>query len=368
MNDLGRPSSLGNALTDEVEALFNRLRPNPFNMNSFSLNATPQETPGPIEPAGWVGDGAIGPDQMADPVQWGVHGDLSDSFNRANTSETYPYGGLGTADNGTVWTTILGIGNDRMYIYGGKAYVNRDALSNQMTSNFMLPGSITMPLDIRYDCGFDSVTGSGQLGVIFYFNGSLTHYMLFNISTSVGASGLNASWGDSADATSNVSGQIARPAGAGPFHVHLTHDGDTFKAYVWASGSEPTTPNLTLSRYNATPTPIARVTAAANFQFNTAGSFQALWFDSLSIFGLGRSQPAYYGSDYSTLVATADGVTSSWTLPYPTAYVPGSLVVYVDGVRQTAVEDDPAAGSFSLSWVPAMGDYISAQWRVPAVV
>lgn len=78
---------------------------------------------------------------------------------------------------------------------------------------------------------------------------------------------------------------------------------------------------------------------------------------------------AYYGEAYGTvLVAIADGATSSFTLPYPTAYVPGTLQVWVDGVRQTATEISATAGTFSLPWTPELGDRIDAAWRVPAVV
>jgi len=65
------------------------------------------------------------------------------------------------------------------------------------------------------------------------------------------------------------------------------------------------------------------------------------------------------------LVAIADGAATVWTLPYPTAYQPGTLDIRVDGIPQTTIEDDPATGDFSLPWTPGSGDEISAVWRVP---
>lgn len=114
-------------------------------------------------------------------------------------------------------------------------------------------------------------------------------------------------------------------------------------------------------------TPVATVDGSAGtLRGSTASQMRITLSDAM----LGSLPPsAYYGEVYGAIdVAIADGAASSWTLPYPTVYVPGSLVVYVDGVRQTCTETSPSAGTFSLPWVPALGDYISAQWRVPAVV
>ncbi len=75
---------------------------------------------------------------------------------------------------------------------------------------------------------------------------------------------------------------------------------------------------------------------------------------------------AYYGNSYGPVqVAVADGIVSSWTLPTPAAYIPGTLEVKVDGIPQIATETAPASGTFSLPWVPGAGDIISATWRVP---
>jgi hypothetical protein len=77
----------------------------------------------------------------------------------------------------------------------------------------------------------------------------------------------------------------------------------------------------------------------------------------------GATVIAYTGHEYGpVLIATASGSTSAWSFPY--AYVPGTLMVYVDNILQTATEVNPATGAFSLGWTPASGDRISAKARL----
>lgn len=79
---------------------------------------------------------------------------------------------------------------------------------------------------------------------------------------------------------------------------------------------------------------------------------------------LGKS--ATVGQLYGPVfVATGNGSTSSWNVPFPFAYVPGTLDVRVNGISQDVNEDDPAGGVFSLDWTPLTGDEITAAWVVP---
>lgn len=108
-------------------------------------------------------------------------------------------------------------------------------------------------------------------------------------------------------------------------------------------------------------------------EFNNGGGSVSMFVDNLDITGLNRctqedSDIAYQGAMYGpVLIATADGVTSIFTLPaYPGGgYVPGTLSVYVDGMWQPVTQTDPAAGTFDLVVDPDAGDVIYAGWRVP---
>lgn len=63
-----------------------------------------------------------------------------------------------------------------------------------------------------------------------------------------------------------------------------------------------------------------------------------------------------------TRVGTGNGSADAFSTLTP--YVPGSLRVRVDGVLQVATETDPAAGAFTLTFVPDAGEAISAAWSV----
>lgn len=82
----------------------------------------------------------------------------------------------------------------------------------------------------------------------------------------------------------------------------------------------------------------------------------------------GSGAVAYYGQPYGAVfVATADGFTSQWTLPYPTSYVTGSLNVTVNGIAQVVRNIDPVNGVFALNFTPASGADIYATWTVPNI-
>ena len=46
-----------------------------------------------------------------------------------------------------------------------------------------------------------------------------------------------------------------------------------------------------------------------------------------------------------------------------TPFVPGTLIVFVDGIAHATVVEHPASGSFGLGWAPATGSSLEASWR-----
>ena len=110
--------------------------------------------------------------------------------------------------------------------------------------------------------------------------------------------------------------------------------------------------------------PVATVDGSAGtLRGSAAGQLRLTIADS----NLGTTPPtAYTGAFYGqTVVGIADGATSVFTVPYPSAYQAGTLVVWVDGVEQDATETSPTTGVFTLPWAPGAGDQVSASWRVP---
>jgi hypothetical protein len=61
------------------------------------------------------------------------------------------------------------------------------------------------------------------------------------------------------------------------------------------------------------------------------------------------------------VLAEPDGVTSVFQTTTP--FVPGTLLVFVDGVAHAPVVEHPASGSFGLGWAPAVGSSLEASWR-----
>ncbi len=64
---------------------------------------------------------------------------------------------------------------------------------------------------------------------------------------------------------------------------------------------------------------------------------------------------------------TPDGIITTFTNPEypPGGYVPNSLRVTVDAIPQNVTEDDPAAGTWSLTWAPEADNEVRATWLVP---
>ncbi len=46
-----------------------------------------------------------------------------------------------------------------------------------------------------------------------------------------------------------------------------------------------------------------------------------------------------------------------------TPFVPGTLIVFVDGIAHATVVEHPASGSFALGWAPDVGSSLEASWR-----
>jgi hypothetical protein len=61
------------------------------------------------------------------------------------------------------------------------------------------------------------------------------------------------------------------------------------------------------------------------------------------------------------LVADPDGVTTVFQTSTP--FVPGTLIVFVDGIAHATVVEHPASGSFGLGWAPEKGSSLEASWR-----
>ena len=61
------------------------------------------------------------------------------------------------------------------------------------------------------------------------------------------------------------------------------------------------------------------------------------------------------------VVAEPDGVTTVFQTSTP--FVPGTLIVFVDGIAHATVVEHPASGSFGLGWAPAKGSSLEASWR-----
>ena len=61
------------------------------------------------------------------------------------------------------------------------------------------------------------------------------------------------------------------------------------------------------------------------------------------------------------LVAEPDGVTTVFQTSTP--FVPGTLIVFVNGIAHATVVEHPASGSFALGWAPEVGSSLEASWR-----
>jgi hypothetical protein len=61
------------------------------------------------------------------------------------------------------------------------------------------------------------------------------------------------------------------------------------------------------------------------------------------------------------IVAEPDGITTVFQTSTP--FVPGTLIVFVDGIAHATVVEHPASGSFGLGWAPEKGSSLEASWR-----
>ena len=66
----------------------------------------------------------------------------------------------------------------------------------------------------------------------------------------------------------------------------------------------------------------------------------------------------------SPVMVLAHGLTNSCReLAMLTPFVPGTLIVFVDGIAHATVVEHPASGSFGLGWAPEKGSSLEASWR-----
>lgn len=170
-----------------------------------------------------------------------------------------------------------------------------------------------------------------------------------------------------------------------PYHVKWEHSvtSGISRAKVWDdTGAEPDAWNIQDVAYDIRPFLEPEVIFNADLAVGPDSSLQTgneptdyirVDFDYIYLYAAGTQPgsssfgpPAYYGKSYGpVLVAIADGVSSVFTLPYPKKYQSGTLEVSVNGINQPVIEVSPADGTFSLGWIPLLGDEIVAAWTVP---
>ena len=63
------------------------------------------------------------------------------------------------------------------------------------------------------------------------------------------------------------------------------------------------------------------------------------------------------------IVGEPDGVITVFRTSTP--FMPGTLIVFVDGIAHATVVEHPASGSFGLGWAPEKGSSLEASWREP---
>src|SRR5215213_8988181 len=61
------------------------------------------------------------------------------------------------------------------------------------------------------------------------------------------------------------------------------------------------------------------------------------------------------------ICAHPDGLTTVFQTSTP--FVPGTLIVFVDGIAHATIVEHPASGSFALGWAPEKGSSLEASWR-----
>jgi hypothetical protein len=91
------------------------------------------------------------------------------------------------------------------------------------------------------------------------------------------------------------------------------------------------------------------------------GGTDDFWWITAAAYSAAGSEPAI-GQPVAPESATGDGSTVTFTTNYP--YVPGSLVVKVNGVIVTDTETDPDTGVFTLAAAPAVGAVITWTYNV----
>ena len=81
----------------------------------------------------------------------------------------------------------------------------------------------------------------------------------------------------------------------------------------------------------------------------------------LAIGGLGELRARRRAWHSYEIVAEPDGVTTVFQTSTP--FVPGTLIVFVDGIAHATIVEHPASGSFALGWAPEKGSSLEASWR-----
>ncbi len=178
--------------------------------------------------------------------------------------------------------------------------------------------------------------------------------------------------GDGAGALSgdDFGTQVIYPyvSGGEDFMVHISVDGNTMNGSVWlASGSPPDAWGFTYNQvpacnYNNTNGSIDRLIIETT---NTSSSeWHIDWIQVLAGMWCCANEPVA-GQYVNDIIVGYGNGTAVYSVP-STAYTPGSLRVWVDGLEQTAAvtESDPTTGEFDLSFTPDDTELITASYQV----
>jgi hypothetical protein len=158
-------------------------------------------------------------------------------------------------------------------------------------------------------------------------------------------------------------------SGGEDFMIHLSVDGNTLNGSVWlASGSAPDDWGFTFNQipadnYNNTNGSIDSLTIETT---NTSSSeWHIDWIQILAGMWCCPTTPASGQYVNDIIVGYGDGSTTTFTAP-TSAYTPGSLRVWVDGLEQTSAvtETDPTTGAFTFSFTPDATELITVSFQV----
>lgn len=214
---------------------------------------------------------------------------ITDSFNRSATVS--PDGGLGTSDAGIDW--VASVTNPAAHvghIQSQRAYL--DVSGGTSSAGARLPGTMPFPFEAKLLMSED-----GQ-GTAFPTDPNANHNF-YSVLLNGGAITASVEWIDQefngrtvvvslTDGTNTITQTTntgVSPVDLSGYNVSFSVDADNV---TWVFSASPSDGPYTVSRLDATPSPIVAMTSAADFEvatYTTAG-LRAV-FDTLDISGLG---------------------------------------------------------------------------------